>query len=64
MKKMNKLLKQNSIMIIYIVKLIDYLENETEKMDKIQNFIHVYEFKKNLLAIKDYLEQCLKECNE
>lgn len=57
----NKLLKQNSIMILYITKLIEEL-NKTIKLLRKE---YLYRDKcldiKNYKEIKQYLEQCLEE---
>lgn len=56
---MNKLLKQNAIMIYYITNLIENLEDSIKKIPK-----RDYAMKEYLRSLKKYLEICLKEVSK
>ena len=59
---MNKLLKENTIMTLYIIKLIENLEESIKCIKK--NELNFYEYKRYLIEIKRFLEQCLEECDK
>ncbi|MEI3530112.1 MAG: hypothetical protein V8Q75_03430 [Bacilli bacterium] len=58
----NKLLKQNAIMILYIINFIEQLEHDICKLKKDgfktdHNYIDIKIYKQ----IKEYFEKCLEE---
>lgn len=60
----NKLLKQNSIMILYITSLIDELNKNIKLLEKEYSYRDKYLDIRIYREIKQCLEQCLEEVFE
>lgn len=60
MKMNNRLLKQNAIMILYIINFIDSLEEDIEKLERVKTFNTNSDIKL-YTSIKEYFEKCLEE---
>ena len=57
----NKLLKQNSIMILYITNLIDQLDKNIKLLEKECSYKNKYLDIRIYREIRQYLEHCLEE---
>lgn len=56
----NNLLKENAIMIWYITNFIEQLEEDIEKLEKVETFNTNSDIKL-YISIKKYFEKCLEE---